>query len=58
MTDDQLTLLREWIKAEIAAQIADAQPGSDGYFGTGYNENKHAESLFEQVRTSLVTVTT
>lgn len=42
MTKDELTLLRDWVRAEIDAKIADSQPGSDGYYGTGYVENKEA----------------
>ena len=49
MDKDILNLVREWIRAEIDARIADAQPGSDGYYGTGYAENKAADAMFEKV---------
>ena len=44
-----LRLMREWVKAEIAAAIADATPGEDGCYGTGYAENKEADALFDQL---------
>jgi len=49
MDKDILNLVREWIRAEIDARIADAQPGSDGCYGTGYAENKAADAMFEKV---------
>lgn len=49
MNKDILNLVREWIRAEIDAKIADAQPGSDGYYDTGYEENKEADMLFAKV---------
>ena len=49
MDKEDLELLREWVKAEIDAAIADHEPGSDGYFGTGYGQRKEAERLFIQI---------
>ncbi len=53
MGNDFANLLREWLRAEIDAKIADAQEGSDGYYGTGYAENKEADRLFALVREQL-----
>ena len=55
MTKTELELLREWVKAAIAAAIADATTGEDGYYGTGYAENKEADALFDQLVTKLYT---
>ena len=49
MDHEVLLLLREWVQAEIKAAIADSEPGADGYYGTGYEENKQADELFERL---------
>lgn len=48
-----LDMLRKWVKAEVQAGIADAQPDSDGYYGTGYLENKEAGQLFDDLKRNL-----
>lgn len=47
MTKEILEAHRAWVKAEVQAGIASSQPGSDGYFGAGYAENKEADRLFD-----------
>lgn len=49
MNRHMLEAMREWVKAEIKAAIADSQPDGDGYYGTGYAENEEADLLFEQL---------
>ena len=49
MDHEILLLLREWIQAEIKAAIVDSKPDSGGYYGTGYEENKQADKLFERL---------
>ncbi len=48
-TVEMLELLREWVKAQILAGIADAEPDSEGYIGGGYVDNKIADDLFEKL---------
>lgn len=47
MTAEQWEKLREWIKAEIDAKIADSRPGLNNCYNTGYSENKEADRLFK-----------
>lgn len=51
--NDLMEILREWVRAEINAAIADSQEGSDGYYGSGYAENEAADKLFLQVKQRL-----
>ena len=54
MNDDLLGLLRDWVRAEIDAKIADNEEDECGYRGSGYAENKIANELFEQLKFQLV----
>ena len=53
---ETLDFYRAWIKAEVAAGIADSQPGEDGYYGGGYSENKEADKLFAELLEKLLPV--
>ena len=56
MNDDLLVLIRDWIRAEIDAKIADNEEDEGGYRGSGFAENKIADALFEQLKSRLMNV--
>jgi len=49
MTRAELYMLRNYIKSEIEAAIADIEEDSEGYRGCGYSEKKEADRLFNEI---------
>lgn len=47
MTRDQLEVMREWIRAEIAYETASNEEGSDGYRQSAHGERDYAENCFQ-----------
>lgn len=47
MNQEQLEALREWVKSEVDAGVANSQPGADGYFGGDNSADKESDKLFE-----------
>jgi hypothetical protein len=48
MTKDTIRKLRELIRAEVAAGIADSVEDEAGYTGSGHAERKHADRVFSE----------
>lgn len=46
-------LLREWVKAEIDAAIADNEEDEEGYRGCGYAGRRFAEAAFQRFVNSI-----
>ena len=52
--DDKRELLREWVRAEIWAEIAHLDRDADGYAASTRDEKREAETLWARVRDELL----
>jgi len=53
INEQTLDLIREWIRAEIDAKIADNEEDSSGYRGNGDFESRMADALFIKLKNLL-----
>jgi hypothetical protein len=49
MTEEQLLMLREWVRAEVVAGVADREMDSCGYVLIAHDQHKAADHLFSKL---------
>lgn len=54
MNEELLELIRNWVRSEIDAKIADNEEDEGGYRGTGYAENRIADELFQNLKSLII----
>ena len=55
MTEAQLDLLKEWMIAQIEAEIESRQEDESGYRPSAHAEHKRADELFERLKRTCIT---